>query len=583
MLIFDLPPFKPSRRVRDILVSGRIMHTGEDPQQLLERVVRALFTLEDGLGIDLRDTQRAAEEFAELIVDGYLMPGMPTVMNAGHHRALSSCVVAPVDLRKRTVAEDMIVSYYRQNMGSGFDFTEYEDPVGLLNWLNGLSAQETATGQYTRFIGNMGTLHVSHPRIREFVDAKRQNEGISHFNISIDVPEDFINKAENGETFVLADGSEISAADLLQRMAENAWHTGDPGLMFLDRMNRDNPIAELSRYIATPPCGEMGLAPGETCQFGYINLAKFVGFDADGTVRFDYSKLEAVVQLLTRALDNAIEYSVPYFPTSQSRDVSLMKRKIGIGVCGMADMLIAHGLAYDSREARNLARDILSFVNFISKRTSVVLAEQRGSCLAMNYQSGNRYVTGSFLETKYGRKPTRTVSATDWWQLAKTIRDTGNLRNILTTALPPTYRASLLMSTSPSIEPLLNIFESEGVIRSSIISFLSRVLGRTRLLKQALRQARKAGSFQDIAILSSGVRRILRTATEISVRGHIQMVADLAGINGVFDESASKTVNLPKWATISDIREVFILAHRLGLKCISVYRDGSRPDQPEKT
>ncbi|MFL5655989.1 MAG: hypothetical protein ACJ8CB_17650, partial [Ktedonobacteraceae bacterium] len=423
-----LSSYTPSKRALDVLVRGKILSGEEKPQDLLERVIRIIFFVESEFGTQPGEIKMMAEVFAEYMVEGYVVPGTPTLTNAGRHdMALSSCVVVPCDLREPdTEAEERICSYYKQNMGSGYHFTHCDDPVGLLTWVNDLSTKETATGNYERYIGNMGLLHVSHPRIKEFIEAKRYKE-MKHFNISIDVSEDFMRRAEDGIAFVLLDGTEINAADLLEQMAENAWYNGDPGVIFLERMNNDNAVEEISKYVSTPPCAEMGLAEGETSQFGYINLHKFVR-NRGTTVDIDYDKLKCVTQLLTRALDNAIEYSLPRYPAPVSADIARMKRKMGIGVCGLADMLIALKLPYDSQEARDQARDVLSFINYISKCTSVALAGQRGSCLAMNFPLVNKYVRGRYLEDKYMERPTRTVSSSDWEKLAHTIRTTRKLR-----------------------------------------------------------------------------------------------------------------------------------------------------------
>lgn len=582
--ISSLPFYNPSERAWNVVVKGKIVSSEENPQQFLDRVVNALFSPEDKFGTKPEEKRKMAEEFASYIIERYVMPGTPVLTNAGRREsALSSCVVIPVDLRERKSAAAIIKSYYQQNMGSGFDFTPYENPVELLKWINDLSAQETATGGYDRYIGNMGSLHVSHPQIEKFISAKRDDDTIKHFNISVDVTEDFMGRAERGENFLLTDGSSINTATLLHRMAENAWQKGDPGLIFLERMNKDNPVSNISKYVTTPPCSEMGLAEGETCQFGYINLAKFILVKNDGEVDIDYTKLSSVTRLLTRVLDNAVEYSTLYYPTQLSTNIALLKRKIGIGVCGLADMLIACGLPYDSSEARTLGRDVLSFINYTSKVSSVDLASDRGSCLVMLNTLQNDYVSGRFLEDKYAASPTRSVSEQDWQELADTIRSTGKLRNILTTSLPPTGRASILLGSTSAIEPIFTIFEENGNIKTVIIDFLFRTLGsNSELLTRVLSEARKAENFQNIEVLSPEIRNVFKTAKEILPDDHLKMVAALAGMHGVIDEAASKTVNLPVAATIKDVENIFVLAHRLGLKNISVYRDGTKQNQPEK-
>jgi len=560
------------------------MAEGETLSGFFERVISALFSVEQQFGTPAAETKRVAEAFAGLMVENYVMPGTPLLTNAGRNEAaLSSCVVLPFELRAYDAeSERTICAYYRQNMGAGFDFTPYKDPLALLCWLNELCVRESATGLYDRYIGNMGMLHISHPCVAEFSAAKRWRN-LKHFNISIDVSEAFMQRAQQGESFELANRQRINAAELLRHIAEHAWLNGDPGLLFLERMNRDNPVSALSSYAGTPPCAEMGLAGGETCHFGYINLSKLVRSNGEH-VELDYDMLGRVTILLTRVLDNAVEYSLARFPADLSRDIAMQNRKIGIGVCGLAEMLLAFGLPYDAPEARLLARDVLSFITFKSKWASVELAEQRGSCLAMQERSLNRYLNGSHLEEKYGARPTNTVTAADWEELARRIRETGHLRNITTTALPPTGRAALLVDTTSAIEPFFSIFTQENTLQPAMVAALARALEgnpqQTELLEQVCREASKAGSFQGIDVLPERVRWCLRTAKEIEPQAHIQMVADVAGLHGVTDEAASKTVNLPHETTIEDVEAVLFSAFEHGLKNIAVYRDGSYVGQP---
>lgn len=579
--IFSLPKYAPSRKAMEVLIHGAILSEDEKPQDLLERTISTIFSVEEGFGTQTKRIRQMAELFAECMVEGYVMLGTPALTNAGRQNmALSSCAIIPVDLQElSTDAEEQICAYYRQNMGSGFQFTNYGNPVAILTWLNDLSVRETATGAYERYIGNMGLLHVSHPHILEFIEAKRFRK-MSHFNISVDVTEDFMDRAAQSQSFTLLDGTEVDAAELLQLIATNAWYNGDPGLVFLDRMNRDNALESMSQYISTPPCAEMGMAEGETSQFGYLNLHRFVR-KTGTTAAIDYDKLKSVTELLTRILDNAIEYSLPHYPAPISAKIAQMKRKMGIGMCGLADMFLALKLPYDSQEARDVARDVIAFINYTSKCASVALANERGSCQAMNFPLVNKYVNGRFLEDKYMPHPTRTVSAHEWEEIAKTIRETRKLRNIATTALAPTGRSSILLGVTSSIEPLFSIFASDGSFHSSVSALLRQELeGNEQMLQHIQQEVACTGSFQDVEILSTSTRNCLKTAKEIAPLDHLRMVADLAGIYGVTDESASKTVNLPSTATVADINAIFLSAWRLGLKNISVYRDKTLARQP---
>jgi len=577
----DYPNYTPSSHARRVLVEGNILAYEEQPQELPKRVADAIFSVERELGIQAKDTQKIAEEFLEYFTDGYLIPGTPLLTNAGRQdTALSSCAIIPINLRavNKKTRED-ICAYYQQNMGLGFNFTPYNNPIELLQWINDLSIEETATKTYDRYIGNMGLLHITHPKIQDFIQLKRQRE-IRHFNISVDITSDFMGKAAHNETFQLTDGTWLSAAELLQQIADNAWYNGDPGLVSLERMNQDNPLTKGSAYTATPPCAEMGLAEGETCHFGYINLRKLVKRSGN-QAEVDYDKLKRVTQVLTRALDNAVEYSIPRYPTQISSEITKEHRKLGIGVCGLADMLLAFHLPYDSQGARTLTRDILSFINYTSKWASVDLAFGRGACLAMKEPADNKYLSGTFLEDKYGQSSTNTVTIAEWKKLANKIRDTGNLRNISTTALPPTGRSSILLNTTSSIEPFFSIFDHTGNISQTIREFLYQSLdSNTGRVEEICVKAAQTMSFQNCSELPQSLRSCLKTARELTPQAHIQMVAALAGVHGVVDESASKTINLSYTTTVDEVKEILFRSYEMGLKNISLYRDRTNSEQP---
>jgi ribonucleoside-diphosphate reductase alpha chain len=576
---FNLPTYSVSPFAKQMLYKSNIISPHETPQEMLERVILNIFKAETSFGTPQKEIKFVAESFASDVVGNYVMLGTPILTNAGRYpSALSSCAVIPVDLRQLEEAAATIKAYYQQNMGSGFDFSQYKNPVQLLKWLNALAMQETATGKYDRYIGNMGTLHISHPAILDFIQAKRK-QPMRHFNISVDMNEAFMTAALSNHTYQLIDNQSINASDLLDKIAENAWFNGDPGLIYMDRINKDNPLEKLSRYVCTPPCGEMGLSEGETCQFGYINLAAFV--DHEGNV--DYDKLKKVVITLTRVLDNAIEMSLANYPTEISTNMARLKRKIGIGVCGLADFLLKQSLSYNSNEGVDAAKEVLSFLNFHSKGASVELGMVRGACTAMSNRTDNKYYSG-FLEEKYASNPTKSVTAAMWEQLALQIRQTGILRNLLTTALPPTGRSSILLGVTSSIEPFFSIFATDNPtqLNSTILNFLNKQFTNQNLVETIQKEALLKGSFQNVSFLNPFQKECLKTAIEINPQAHISMVNALAGLRGVVDEAASKTINLPENATIAEVRSIFELSFTAGLKNISIYRDGSYLNQPSQ-
>ncbi len=555
--------------------SGKILSPNETPQELFDRVIATIASIEQTWNTPHNQTALFANTFADLWNRRVFTLGTPTLTNAGRadHKqsALSSCVVIPVDLANKTKAKEKILSYYKQNMGSGFDFTPYQNPVELLIWLNDLAATETATGKYDRYIGNMGNLHVTHPKVREFIQAKKDRK-LPHFNISIDVTDTFMQAAFTGQSFALSDGTMIDANELLRFMAECSWVNGDPGIISLERMNHDNPVSDISAYTSTPPCSEMGLAPGETCQFGYINVASVIREDKS----IDWPLLEQATKILTRALDNAIEVSLAGFPDKESARLAKLKRKIGIGICGVADALIQAELPYNTQQARTVIRDILSYINFTSKQASIELARERGSCEAMNNSEGNKYYD-HFLQNRY-QHGCNAVSTQDWKNLDAEIAQNKLLRNILTTALPPTGRASILLEVTSSIEPLFSASGWNDDTERTIRQFLIKHAGEEHV-EHILQKAHEQQSFLGLGIAQEDV---LKTAKEILPADHIAMMAALAGKHGVCDETISKTVNLPHQASVEDVYEIFVTSYQAGLKNISVYRDGTHENQPQK-
>ncbi|MDP3983369.1 MAG: ribonucleotide reductase N-terminal alpha domain-containing protein [bacterium] len=566
--------YNPTKYARSVLITGKITAIGESPQQMFERVVKTIFDVEKKFNTPNKSTKNARSIFAEFVAGKAFTPGTPTLTNAGRKKydssALSSCAIIPVNLRNKTESAKIIRSYYYQNMGSGFDLSDYKDPVSLLLWLNDLSVKETKTGKYDRYIGNMANLNINHPKIRKFISAKRKTN-LLHFNLSVNINDKFMDAAMHNQSFKLSNGNGISAKKLLREIAECEWFNGEPSLINLDRMNKHNPVSNKLPYTTTPPCAEMGMATGETCQFGYINIRYFVKPSG-----IEYPKLEKAVISITRALDNALEIGLTKYPNPLSTEVARYKRKIGIAISGIADTLLYYSIPYDTEKARILVRDIASFVNYTSKVASYELACERGSCGAMSDTKNNKYFDNYLI--KRFNKGSNTVSTATWKTISDKIKSTGKLRNLTTTAIPPAARVSILMDTSQGIEPMFGVLNDVGEIPNTVKAFVSKnAKGNTELI---LKQAIKDHSFQKTD-LPKKARNCLKTAREIKPREHIKMIAALAGKYGVVDEGVSKTVNLPNSAKPEDIEDIIYYSHKLGIKNIAVYRDGSITEQPK--
>ena len=371
----------------------------------------------------------------------------------------------------------------------------------------------------------------------------------------------------------LLDGTSLNAREVMYRIANNAAAGGDPGLIFIDRLNRDNPTPGVGLYVCTAPCAEVGLMVGESCQFGYINLGKFVNGQSD----INYEGLERLTRLMTRSLDNALEFSIEYYGHPINQQVMSAKRKIGVGICGLADLLLQLRLPYNDLQARQVAKDIITFVNYVSKLESHELAKKRGSFGAMKLVAGCRYNDNpGFLEEKYGVLETNTVTSQMWRELGSRIRNTRLLRNASTIALPPTGRSGLVIDASTGVEPVFSLAEYDGKINPHLHCELQKRGIHTDALYQQIYQVGRVGG---LAQVPEDIRSIYQTALEIDPLGHLLMARD---IQQAVDESISKTVNLPESATPEDVLSTYLQAYQLGLKGITIFRAGSRKTQPRK-
>jgi ribonucleoside-diphosphate reductase alpha chain len=373
-------------------------------------------------------------------------------------------------------------------------------------------------------------------------------------------------------TYQLLDGTELNAKEVMLKIVTNATLCGDPGLIFIDRMNRDNPTPGVGVYTSTAPCAEVGLTPGESCQFGYINLAQFI---EGGEINM--ALLEKMTRLMTRVLDNALEASIEHYKHPLNQKVMNAKRKIGVGICGLADLFLKLQIPYDSSEARRLSSDLIAFVNYFSKVESHELAKTRGSFGAMDLVVGNRYRNNpGFIEDKYGQLSTTYVTSEMWQELGATIRQLRFLRNASTIALPPTGRSGLVIDASTGVEPVFSLINYDGSINQTLLEVLEENGLSNIALIEEIKQTGKIGHLTQIP---ENIRKIFQTALEITPDGHLAMVS---GIQETVDESIAKTINMPNHSTPEDVMDIYLRAYNSGLKGITIYRTGSRTVQPRK-
>ncbi|WP_433724602.1 hypothetical protein ACQP0C_27780 [Nocardia sp. CA-129566] len=540
---------------------------------MVERMTRCLAKQEAAFS-GWRQAETFAAEFECDFDNKEIVMSTPVMTNAGRHtdRPLTACTVPTVDVgpsRARRLREEVLV-LHEQGMGTGFNLDATDDPVATLRFLNHVAVESATSGREDRPVGNMAILSVRHPKIREFVTAKADAASDPtdwKFNISVNLGDVFMAAVHRGDRIELDDGSKIDAGCLFDDLCQSAAVCADPGVVFLDRMNGRNPVPGMGAYTTTAPCAEVGLIAGETCQFGYLNVGKFVSTDSADRPVIDFAKLEQVTALMTRALDNCLAVSEANLNELRAQYVSHQKRKIGIGLCGVADALSIVGLPYDSDAARELMTDILSFVNFASKQASVRLAETRGPCGAMRTMVvGNRHrVRPGHIENLYGHLTSGTVAADDWRCLSRHIAATGMLRNVSTIALPPTGRSALVIDASTGVEPHFDTFAANDAVLDHLEKIVWAKYGES--------------IHGDYAVQSPPVRELLASAQGIGTDGHVAMAAALQRYT---DEAIAKTINLPAGSTAEDVRDAYLAGYQANLSGITVYVDGSRTTQPKQ-
>ncbi|WP_028922007.1 hypothetical protein [Pseudonocardia acaciae] len=565
MSVSHASPSLANHAIDDYLRSERIIDSTETSHDLITRMVTALADAD--ADFDPGDTDVFVDRLGHALSTARLVFSTPIMTNAGRRagRPLAACAVPPVDLRGDLGAVKTIVDdYHRAGMGTGFNLDELADPVTVLHYLNDIAVAGARSGLEDRPVGNMAVLPLAHPAAEAFIGCKVGADTHGEewkFNISLHVTDDEMRAA------ISRDGRE---RELLVAAAEAAHACADPGLLFADRLDEGNPTPQVGHYVSTAPCAEVGLVAGETCQFGYVNLGRF--HTGTGDIPVDLPTLADTVKLLVRALDDASEASLSRYPDPLSTRVMSLKRKIGVGVCGLADLLLAAGLPYDSRHGRQLAREVLIFINYTSKLASMQLARERGAAPAI--AGGlSRYADPRFLR-RFAAVPVRSVTSGDWATLAGEIAATGTLRHCSTMALPPTGRSAPVVGASTGIEPLFRLTDAhrpDGLHPGALA--VLRAAGRPDLIPTVTEH----GRLPTQEGVSPYLAAVLATATQIASSGHLAMAA---ATQACVDEAVSKTVNLPSTTTATHVYDTYLAAWEAGCKGITVYVDGSRELQP---
>ncbi|MBN1831884.1 MAG: vitamin B12-dependent ribonucleotide reductase [Deltaproteobacteria bacterium] len=539
----------------------------ETPTQMFRRIARYIAKAEEKYE-DKSRVKEVEEVFYKMMTEFKFLPNSPTMMNAGRRLGqLAACFVLPVEDSMEGIFDALknAALIHKSGGGTGFSFSRLRPKSSRVGTTGGVASGpvsfmkifNTATEQVkqggTRRGANMAILRVDHPDISEFICCKKNNRDLNNFNISVGITETFMRAVRESNTYDLIDPrenrktGELNAVDVYQALVHQAWENGDPGVIFLDRINRDNPTPALGDIESTNPCGEQPLLPLEACNLGSINLAKFVVID-DGTPAIDFDAMKETVWLSVRFLDDVIDMSK--YPLPEIEEVVQGNRKIGLGVMGFSDLLYQLGIPYNSKKALDLAEEIMSFIQRESRDASKYLAKERG------------------VFKNYGQS------------IFKDKEDCA-FRNATTTTIAPTGTLSIIAECSSGIEPLF------------ALSFVRRVMDNDELLevnpyfervakergfysRELMDTIALKGSIHDMEEIPRDVREVFVTAHDVTPEWHVRMQA---AFQKYTDNAVSKTVNLPRDSTVDDVLKVYNLAYELGCKGVTIYRDGSKENQ----
>ena len=542
----------------------------EDPDGMFRRVAHNLSQADGNYGAGEEERQATEERFYLAMRRLELLPNSPTLMNAGRElQQLSACFVLPVDDSLDGIFDQVkqTALIHKSGGGTGFAFSRLRPEGDVVGSTGGVAsgpvsfirAFDTATDVVkqggTRRGANMGILDVTHPDVVRFVRSKEDGQTLVNFNISVGVDSAFMEKVKTGESYDLVNprtggvSGQMNAREVFDLLAEMAWKTGDPGLVFLDVINRDNPNPQLGRIESTNPCGEQPLLPYESCNLASINLARMVRISG-GDVTIDWDRLAETVNVAVHLLDNVIDMN--RYPIPEIAEMSRQTRRIGLGVMGFADLLVQLAIPYDSPEALDSAERVMGFIQDETHQASMNLAMERGPFPAWE---------GSVYNGGDGGEPRR-------------------MRNSAPTTIAPTGTISIIAGASSGIEPLFalgyvrNVMDNTRLVESN--PYFEAVARREGFYSEELiEEIARSGSLEGLNV-PQWVKDVFRTSHDISPEWHVRMQG---AAQAHTDNAVSKTINFPHTATVEDVKMAYMLAYELGCKGITVYRDGSKDGQ----
>ncbi|NHI91965.1 MAG: adenosylcobalamin-dependent ribonucleoside-diphosphate reductase [Candidatus Lokiarchaeota archaeon] len=537
---------------------GKIIET---PKQMIRRV--ASLVAKADLKYDKKvDITSIEQQFFDLMSNFYFLPNSPTLMNAGTEIGqLSACFVIPIEDNLVSIFEAVkkTAIIHQTGGGTGFSFSKLRPKGDIVRGTSGVASgpisfmkvfdttTEVIKQGGRRRGANMGILNVHHPDILDFIICKGEEEILTNFNISVTITDTFMNAVKKNQGYDLINPrtnkvvKQLNAKNIFDLIIQNAWNTGDPGIVFLDTMNKFNPTPDLGKIESTNPCGEVPLLPYESCNLGSINLSKLVKNN-----KFDFQKLKNIIKLAVHFLDNVIDVNL--FPFPEIEKITRGNRKIGLGVMGFADCLTRLRISYNSDEGVEFARKIMKFISDEANSTSIQLAETRGPF--PNYKKSVYF------------------------------KDKIKIRNATRTSCAPTGTISLIANCSSGIEPIFAIAYTKHILDNifyDINPVFEEIIRKEELYSEKLmKKIADLGSIQSIPEIPEHIKSIFVTSLDISPEYHVRTQAAFQEFT---DNSVSKTINFDENASIDDIKKAILLAYDLGCKGITIYRYGSRTGQ----